>query len=87
MYVCIVFSMVRLLARLRITLTVRRTAHLKRAEVALTNSADSSSTHTSWKKRKQIKERQEQEREARQNESSEIQKSKDGDKNNLKKIA
>ena len=57
MYVCIVFSMVRSHARLRITLTVQRTAHFTQAGVAPTNAADSSIAHTLWKKRKQIKEK------------------------------
>ena len=41
-YVCIVFSMVRSRAHLRITLTARRTANFTQAGVALTNAADSS---------------------------------------------
>ena len=48
-------------ARLRITLTARRTGHFTQAGVALTNTAESiiahTHTHTPWKKRKQIKEK------------------------------
>ena len=44
-------------ACLRITLTARRTAHFKRARVALTNASDSSIAHIPRKKRKQIKEK------------------------------
>ena len=56
MYVCI-YSIVRSRACLRITLTAQRTAHFKRAGVALTNTMDSSIVHIPWKKSKQIKEK------------------------------
>ena len=69
MYVCIYsFLLVRSRARLRLTLTARRTAHFMWAGVALTNATECSIAHTPYKKRKQIKIRQEWEREARQNE-------------------
>ena len=75
-YLCIFFSMVRSRAYLRIALTARQTADFTWAGVALTNAADSSITHTQWKKRKQIREGGNG-REARQNES-EIQKKEQG---------
>ena len=74
--------MVRSRARLRITLTARRTAHFTWAGVALTNATDSSIPH---RKGNKLKRKREREREARQNEL-EIQKkiSKVGGKNNIK---
>ena len=53
LYVCmyVSFSMVRSHARLRITLTARRTTHFTRVGVSLTNPADSSIAHTPWKKK------------------------------------
>ena len=69
LYVCIVFSMVCSRARLRITLTVRRTAHFTQAGVALTNAVDN--THCRIRGNK-LKRRRERERDKKEEARMEV---------------
>ena len=55
MYVCIVSSMV--CYRVCLLDSATNSTFFTRAEVALTNAADSSIAHTQWKEMKQIKEK------------------------------